>query len=51
MPMMDTQTVLWAIPAVLIVFALLAKFLVHRSKPLAHPHSDSSGSDVPADKK
>lgn len=32
--MIDTQTVLWIIPPVLIAVALLAKLLVHRSKPL-----------------
>ncbi len=31
--MIDTQTVLWIIPPVLIAVALRAKLLVHRAKP------------------
>ncbi len=33
--MVDTQAVLWAIPIVMIVVALCAKFWVHREKTLA----------------
>jgi cytochrome c-type biogenesis protein CcmH/NrfF len=39
--MIDTQTVLWIIPPVLVAIALLAKFLVHRTKLLAERQQSS----------